>query len=104
MEKTRKDRTHFRARYIPLDELFEKDELDELIKEFRVNDQDTINLILMAAVLSKLDFELTSDEIKRYLSKVNDNPDYENIDFDSFARVFAILLEDSHALNNKSNS
>jgi hypothetical protein len=59
MEKTRKDRTHFRARYIPLDELFEKDELDELIKEFRVNDQDTINLILMAAVLSKLDFELT---------------------------------------------
>ena len=41
------------------EELFEKDELDELIKEFRVNDQDTINLILMAAVLSKLDFELT---------------------------------------------
>ncbi len=31
MEKTRRDRTNYRAKYIPLDELFEKDELEELI-------------------------------------------------------------------------
>jgi len=31
MEKTRRDRTNYRAKYIPLDELFEKNELEELI-------------------------------------------------------------------------
>lgn len=104
MEKTRRDRTHYRAKYIPLDELFDKDELEELIQEFRVNDEDTINIILMAAVLSKLEFELTADEIKEYVTKVKDSPDYDHIDFDTFARVFAVLLEDADALNNQSRS
>ena len=31
LEKTRRDRTNYRAKYIPLDELFEKSELEELI-------------------------------------------------------------------------
>lgn len=34
MEDVRKDRTMYRAKYIPLDELYTKDELSELIKEF----------------------------------------------------------------------
>lgn len=34
MEKVRKDRTVYRARYIPLDELYSKDELQDLVKEF----------------------------------------------------------------------
>lgn len=61
LEKTRRDRTHFRAKYIPLDELFERHELDELVQEFRVNDEETINIILMNAILSKLEFELMSN-------------------------------------------
>lgn len=69
MEKTRRDRTNYRAKYIPLDELFEKEELEELIQEFRVNDEDTINIILMAAVLSKLEFELAG--IFLYFSRRN---------------------------------
>jgi len=31
MQKTRRDRTNYRAKYIPLDELFDKSELEELI-------------------------------------------------------------------------
>ena len=38
MQKTRRDRTNYRAKFIPLDELFDKPELEELIQEFRVND------------------------------------------------------------------
>ena len=64
LEKTRRDRTHFRAKFIPLDELFERHELDELVQEFRVNDEETINIILMNAILSKLEFELTSISFK----------------------------------------
>lgn len=74
------------------------------MQEFRVNDEDSINIILMNAILSKLDFELTSDEIKTYIRRINDNPDLDHIDFDTFARVFAILLEDAHQIANKSKS
>jgi len=31
MQKTRRDRTNYRAKFIPLDELFDKSELEELI-------------------------------------------------------------------------
>lgn len=42
-----------------------------------MNDEDTINIILMAAVLSKLEFELTAEEIKDYILKVKEKPDYD---------------------------
>jgi hypothetical protein len=34
MENVRRNRTVYRARFIPLDELYSKEELDELIHEF----------------------------------------------------------------------
>ncbi len=71
----------------------------------------------MAAVLSKLDFELTgkvlifmhlinnlAEEIRQYVRNVKDNPDFDNIDFDTFVRVFAVVLEDASALKNQSRS
>ena len=45
---------------------------------------------------------ILGEEIKDYIKKVKDDPDYESIDFDTFARVFAILLEDANALKNES--
>lgn len=36
MEKVRQNRTFYRARFIPLDELYNKAELNDLIKEFSV--------------------------------------------------------------------
>jgi hypothetical protein len=71
----------------------------------------------LAAVLSKLDFELTgkvlifmhlinnlAEEIRQYVRNVKDNPDFDNIDFDTFVRVFAVVLEDASALKNQSRS
>ena len=51
---------------------------------------------------SKINF--LGEEIKEYVKKVKDKPDFDHIDFETFARVFAILLEDAHAINNKSKS
>jgi len=36
MEKVKVGRTFYRARFIPLDELYNKEELNDLIKEFSV--------------------------------------------------------------------
>lgn len=38
------------------------------------------------------------------MRKVKDSIDFDHIDFDTFARVFAVLLEDAHALKNQSRS
>lgn len=45
MEMVRRDRTIYRARYIPIDELYSKEELGELVKEFSSasNDRGKIN-------------------------------------------------------------
>lgn len=47
MENVRKERTVFRAQFIPLDELYTKEELSELIKEFSVaaNDKNVISSV-----------------------------------------------------------
>lgn len=61
MENVRKERTFYRARFIPLDELYTKEEMQDLLKEFSTgaNEKDMLNLINMAAVLMNMNFELT---------------------------------------------
>jgi hypothetical protein len=47
MENVRKDRTYYRAKFIPLDELYTKEELLDLTKEFSAatNERDLISEI-----------------------------------------------------------
>ena len=61
MEKVKRERTFYRARFIPLDELYTKDELQDLVKEFGTgsNEKETLNLINLNAILMNMNFELT---------------------------------------------
>lgn len=47
MECVRRDRTIYRAKYIPIDELYSKEELGELVKEFSSasNDKGKITMV-----------------------------------------------------------
>ena len=56
IEKVRKNRTVYRARHIPLDELYTRAELMELKKEFgiAVSHNDTISTLSMEAILVNL--------------------------------------------------
>ena len=60
-------------------------------------------LVNQSLSLQVIKNNILGEEIKEYVKKIKDNPDFETIDFDTFARVFAILLEDSNALKNISN-
>lgn len=61
MEKVRRERTFYRAKFIPLDELYSKDEIQDLIKEFGTgsNEKEYLNLINLNAVLMNMNFELS---------------------------------------------
>ena len=62
MEIVRKDRTVYRAKHIPVDNLYTKDELDELTKEFGAacDDSNCINVVNLQAILLNMNFELQS--------------------------------------------
>lgn len=47
MENTRRERTIYRAKFIPIDELYSNEELNELMKEFgaAANEKERITLI-----------------------------------------------------------
>ena len=61
MEKVRRDRTFYRAKFIPLDELYTKEELQDLLKEFGTgaNEKEFINIVNLNAVLVNMNFDLT---------------------------------------------
>lgn len=61
MENVRRERTFYRAKFIPLDELYTKEEMQDLLKEFSTgsNEKDLMNLINLSAVLMNMNFELT---------------------------------------------
>ncbi len=65
LENVRKDRTIYRARYIPLDELYTKDEFAELMREFSAacNDKSLISDINLQAILLNMNFELNGKKI-----------------------------------------
>ena len=56
IEKVRKNRTVYRAKHIPLDELYTRTELVELEKEYgvAVSQNDTITSLSMEAILMNL--------------------------------------------------
>ena len=75
MEKVKLDRTFYRAMYIPLDELYNEQELKELIIEFKTasNDQDQefINMINLLAILVNMNFEQTGTLLSSHFSCYN---------------------------------
>ncbi|KAL4490320.1 hypothetical protein ABPG72_004359 [Tetrahymena utriculariae] len=96
MENVRKQRTIYRARYIPIDELYTEEERLELYKEFAAacDDNRKVSVLGLNAILANMDFELTDEDIKDYLEKLKPENPQADIDYDTFARLIAIILED----------
>ncbi|KRX10507.1 hypothetical protein PPERSA_01519 [Pseudocohnilembus persalinus] len=99
LENVRKERTIYRARYIPLDELYSKEEIYELAKQFSVGvvneAEEKITDVDLQAILQNMNFGLQQEQIYEYLEKINPEINNEKIDFETFARVVAIILEEA---------
>jgi len=65
----RKNRTIYRAKHIPLDELYTRSELIELEKEFgvAVNEKEVITKLSLEAILQNMGISLEQEEISQHL-------------------------------------
>ena len=95
IEKVRKNRTIYRAKHIPLDELYTKGELMELEKEFgvAVNEKETISKLSLEAILQNMGINIDQDELTESLKSLKADYKEEDIDYELFVRVVALSLE-----------
>ncbi len=97
MEEVRKDRTIYRARHIPLDQLYEATELEDLSREFEVactGEEQVISLASLQAKLLDMKFSLTEQELIDRLRMLAEDFNPQEISFEMFARLLAIVIEE----------
>jgi hypothetical protein len=63
MEKSRDQRVHYRAKHIPMEDLFSQEELEDLENQFQLgvgvnNESQTITMVYLMAILNQMNFEL----------------------------------------------
>ena len=99
MMTVKKDRTLYRAKYLPLDELFKGDDLNSLIEEFNKSvDQNGFNsFVNVISILYELDLKMPDEDVNNYLQLLISDYSQEEIDFEVFARLVAIVIEDSNS-------
>jgi len=95
LEEAKVGRMFYRARFIPINELFTEDELKDLLKEFNAaaNEAEVLNLINLRAILYNLNFDQTEDEIREMLLNVEEVVNPDEVDFELFCRLVAVYLE-----------
>jgi hypothetical protein len=95
LEEAKQARLFYRARFIPINELFSQEELKDLLREFNsaTNEKDTLNLINLRAILYNLNFDQTEEEIKDMLMSIEEEVNPEEVDFELFCRLVAVYLE-----------
>jgi len=66
MEQSRDQRVHYRAKHIPMEDLFSKEELEDLENQFSVaaNEDHLITFVYLNAILQQMNFEKTEEEIE----------------------------------------
>jgi hypothetical protein len=95
LEEAKQARMFYRARFIPINELFTEDELKDLLKEFNAatNEGDVVNLINLRAILYNLNFDQTEEEISEMILNIEGEVNPDEVDFEIFCRLVAIYLE-----------
>jgi len=66
LEEAKQSRLFYRAKHIPINELFTKEESKDLLREFNAccDDRDLINLINIRAIIQNVGIDQTEEEIK----------------------------------------
>lgn len=115
VEDAKQARIFYRAAYIPRNELFTTEELNELEKEFKAAEatglKETINITNLKAILQNLNFDQTGEyqimlcsiskqlvwnleeEIKEMLVNIDETFNPDEITFDLFCKLVAIYIE-----------
>jgi len=96
MERTKQLRARFRAQHIPLAEMYDGPELDDLQQAFLAVSQgeDFVNMLSLKTLFSEMGIFPTDDMLNELLKSCGKYGDEDVISFELFARTVALLMEE----------
>jgi hypothetical protein len=97
MERTKRDRSKFRATYIPIEEMFSPHELMDLKQAFEAAAQGEsyVNLLSLKTLFSSMGIFPSDEMLNELLIACGKVQGDDMISFDLFARSVALLLEEN---------
>lgn len=90
----RKNRTIYRAKHIPLDELYTRGELIDLEKEFAsaVKEGEVISKLDVEVILHNMGITVEQSELNNHIGILKPDFKEESIDYELFVRIVALTL------------
>ncbi len=97
MERTKQHRSQFRAQFIPIEEMFDGQELQHLKQAFEAvaQEEDSINLLSLKTLFAEMNIYPNEDMLTELLRSCGKEGDEDAISFELFARTVALLLEEN---------
>lgn len=105
MNKTKNERAKYRAQYIPIDEMFTPEELENLQHAFDTvaQGESEVNLESLKTLFAEMAMFPSDNNLKDLLKSLGKEVDDDEISFELFARSVAILLEERNVLKENSD-
>ena len=96
MERTKRQRAHFRVQYIPLEEMFTSNELMDLRTAFDTVSmgEDFVDREALNASFQNLGIFPEEEQLDELLVSIGKIKEEDLITFDVFARCVALMLEE----------
>ena len=97
MERTKRERSKFRAQYIPIEEMFSPSELMDLRNAFDAvaQGENFVNLLSLKTLFGEMGIFPTDEMLDELLRSCGKAGNEDTISFDLFARSVALLLEEN---------
>lgn len=98
MNKTKKERAKYRAQYIPIDEMFTPQELEDLQQAFDsvAQGESEVNMLSLKTLFSEMGIFPSDEMLNDLLKSLGKEVDDDEISFELFARSVALLLEENN--------
>ena len=106
MNKTKKDRARYRAQYIPIDEMFTPQELEDLQQAFDsvAQGESEVNMLSLKSLFAEMGIYPSDEMLNDLLKSLGKEIEDDEISFELYARSVALLLEEKNNFEGDSDA
>lgn len=106
MGRTKKERARYRAQYIPLDEMFTPQELEDLQQAFDsvAQGESEVNMLTLKTLFSDMGIFPSDEMLNDLLKSLGKEIEDDEISFELYARSVALLLEENNHMDDNSDA
>jgi len=97
MDKTKNERSRYRAQYIPIDEMFTPQELEDLQQAFDAvaQGEPEVNMISLKTLFAEMGIFPSDEMLNDLLKSLGKEFEDDEVSFELYARAVALLLEEN---------